>query len=285
MTESPNKFQFLAVLLFEDGSDRYCEEPRVYLATHPEIAYQLALVDGKEQRYGRRFVGLSHLEENTSECEPISRSSKGNANDLVVKKENLSAFSDSRWREVLCDHAELAAALRGPALLFQIDGLDKIQWDELNHAYGSASDVPKDIRRLAASEPQVREQALWELSGSIYHQGTIYSATAAAVPFLLRVALHPQMLGRVEICGLLSVVAESCAFDPEKIRSTWKWRKEKLGEVFGRPTEELANEEITNMTSVRNAFRHHADMIQSICVNPDPAVAKLGCQIIKCVET
>src|SRR5436189_4690399 len=110
MNESPSKTAFLAVLIYDEGNGRRCEEPRVYHATHPEIAYQLALADGNEQRYGRRFLGLSHLEETTEDVEPIARSQGGDAKELLVSKEALAAFADPRWSSVACNEKELAEA-------------------------------------------------------------------------------------------------------------------------------------------------------------------------------
>ena len=53
---------FLAVLIYDDGAGRYSEEPHRIQADHPEIAYQIALSRGAEERYGRRFLGLAALE-------------------------------------------------------------------------------------------------------------------------------------------------------------------------------------------------------------------------------
>ena len=66
-----------------------------------------------------------------------------------------------------------------------LENLDSIRWDELEHAYGEASDVPQMIRYLASPDAEVREGALWSLYGNIWHQGTVYEATAYAIPFLL----------------------------------------------------------------------------------------------------
>ena len=192
---------FLAVLIYDEGNGRRCEEPRVYYTTHPEIAYQLAIADGEDQRYGRQFVGLSDLEETDEDIEPIGRSQGGDARELVVPKESLIAFSDPRWSAHPCSEKELADALRGPPLLFEVEDLDKIRWHEYSHAYGFASELPKDIWRLASSDAEVRDQALWELSGSIYHQGTIYPATAMALPFLLGLASDRRTPDRVKIMG------------------------------------------------------------------------------------
>src|SRR5262245_9418617 len=202
-------FRFLAVHIYEDGAERRCEEPRVYSASHPEIAYQLAFADGSEQRFGRRFLGLSHLEETDQDIEPLARTQGGDARELIVPKNALAAFNNPRWKGVSWDEEELAAALRGPPMLFEIDGLDRIRWQEYMHAYGPASDVPMDIRRLASSDANVREQALWQLGSSIYHQGSIYGATAVAVPFLLKVGSDRRSGGRGRLFQLLAEIAKS----------------------------------------------------------------------------
>ncbi|WP_434742371.1 hypothetical protein [Micromonospora sp. SH-82] len=66
-----------------------------------------------------------------------------------------------------------------------LDGLDDVEWDRLGHAYGSAADVPDQIRALRSFDPKVREKALEALFGNIFHQGSRYQASAYAVPFLL----------------------------------------------------------------------------------------------------
>ncbi|WP_375560409.1 hypothetical protein ACE193_22360 [Bernardetia sp. OM2101] len=65
-----------------------------------------------------------------------------------------------------------------------LEKLDTIPWAELQHAYGSAADVPNNIRSLTFSDKELRKQALWTLYGNIFHQGTRYNATPYAIPFL-----------------------------------------------------------------------------------------------------
>jgi hypothetical protein len=256
-------------------------EPRVYSASHPEIAYQLALAEGNEQRYGRRFLGLSHLEVTTEDVEPIARSQGGDASELVVRKDALAAFSDPRWKGVKCDETELANALREPPLLLEIEGLDSIPWHQYTHAYGTASEVPKDIRRLASSNPEVREQALWQLLGSIYHQGTLYSATAAATPFILQLALDTRLPDRSKPCEVLDALAESAAVDPAKLRETWEWRRKNFGEIYSKPTAEMAEEEVANFLAVRRALLSRRSKLQQLRSEKDPEVAKLAGSILK----
>ncbi|MFD8749709.1 hypothetical protein ACFV0O_01785 [Kitasatospora sp. NPDC059577] len=54
-------------------------------------------------------------------------------------------------------------------------------WTELSHAYGSAEDIPALLARIAAE----LEPGLWsELWSALCHQGSVYSASFAALPWL-----------------------------------------------------------------------------------------------------
>jgi hypothetical protein len=70
-----------------------------------------------------------------------------------------------------------------------LEGLDALRWHELHHAYGAANDIPGLLRDLAAGNDATRERAIDELFGSLDHQGTVYEASAAAVPFLVEIAV------------------------------------------------------------------------------------------------
>ncbi|WP_338790890.1 hypothetical protein [Bernardetia sp. MNP-M8] len=65
-----------------------------------------------------------------------------------------------------------------------LEKIDTIPWAKLQHAYGSAADVPDTIRSLTFSDKELRKNALWVLYGNIFHQGTRYEATPYAIPFL-----------------------------------------------------------------------------------------------------
>lgn len=66
--------------------------------------------------------------------------------------------------------------------------LDAQPWASYTHAYGSAEDVPGCLRALAGDDDAAAEEAQSELYGSILHQGSVYEASAKAVPFLARIA-------------------------------------------------------------------------------------------------
>ena len=66
-----------------------------------------------------------------------------------------------------------------------LKGLDDINWSELSHAYGPATDVPENLRKLLSIDKEEWENAYGELAHSIWHQGTVYSVTEFVVPFLI----------------------------------------------------------------------------------------------------
>lgn len=93
--------------------------------------------------------------------------------------------------------------------------LDRVQWHDLTHAYGSAEDVPVLIRALYEEDQEEVEEAIYELYGNIHHQGTVYQASAPAVPFLAHAAVHVPGR-RAELLMLLATLA---AHEPEDVDS------------------------------------------------------------------
>ncbi|WP_189263422.1 hypothetical protein [Streptomyces fuscichromogenes] len=85
--------------------------------------------------------------------------------------------------------------------------LDHVDWSGFGHAYGSAEDVPALLRDLASPVEETAAEAEQELWSSIVHQGTVYSATAPAVPFLAR--LVAGGVRRSALVGMLGVIAGS----------------------------------------------------------------------------
>ncbi|WP_435204976.1 hypothetical protein [Micromonospora sp. bgisy143] len=70
-----------------------------------------------------------------------------------------------------------------------LSGLDEISWATLRHAHGSAQDIPDLLRELADPFGDW-DETLDELFGDdLLHQGSCYSATAPALPFLARMVV------------------------------------------------------------------------------------------------
>lgn len=93
-----------------------------------------------------------------------------------------------------------------------LKGLDNIDWHALRHAYGPADDVPACIRDLASDDADLRQQAMDELFGNIYHQGTVYEATAHAVPFLIELAANQSIADRDGILALLADISDGGSY-------------------------------------------------------------------------
>ncbi|MFJ8545915.1 hypothetical protein ACIRFH_28670 [Streptomyces sp. NPDC093586] len=58
-------------------------------------------------------------------------------------------------------------------------------WSRLTHAYGSAEDIPALLERIASDPTSARWNDLWS---ALCHQGSVYSASFAALPWLVGVA-------------------------------------------------------------------------------------------------
>ncbi|WP_179893691.1 HEAT repeat domain-containing protein, partial [Streptomyces sp. rh195] len=97
------------------------------------------------------------------------------------------------------------------AELFRAE-LDARPWASYTHAYGSAEDVPGCLRALAGDDDAAAEEAQSELYGSILHQGSVYEASAKAVPFLARIAAAG--IRTADVLLLIGGIAEGGA-DPD----------------------------------------------------------------------
>ncbi|MGE9695808.1 hypothetical protein [Streptomyces sp. NRRL F-5630] len=58
-------------------------------------------------------------------------------------------------------------------------------WSRLSHAYGSAEDIPALLDQIASEPSPERWNDLWS---ALCHQGSVYSASFAALPWLAHVA-------------------------------------------------------------------------------------------------
>jgi len=74
-----------------------------------------------------------------------------------------------------------------------LEGLDTIDWSSLAHAHGPATDVPGLLRSLLSEDADRWMEACAVLHETIWHQGTVFSASAAAIPFLFELATHLAM--------------------------------------------------------------------------------------------
>src|SRR5579884_335105 len=93
--------------------------------------------------------------------------------------------------------------------------LDLINWQQLTHAYGSAGDIPDVLKALASSDPGTWEEALQKLYSNLWHQGTVYQATAVAIPFLLELLEDKQVQCRGQLVLYLAELALASSDDQD----------------------------------------------------------------------
>jgi hypothetical protein len=86
-------------------------------------------------------------------------------------------------------------------------GLDEIDWADLEHAHGRATDVPVLLRAAASDDPDARELAFELLAEAIWHMGSVYSATTAAVPYLYRMLEADETPDKQQVAVLLASIA------------------------------------------------------------------------------
>ena len=154
--------------------------------------------------------------------------------------------------------------------LLQLEGLDRIDWGSFQHAYGSATLTPQNLRDLASSDAATREYALDQLDMSICHQGSLYTATAPAIPFLVRIWEEPAIQERDMIMEMLAEIAERATAEPgavaRGIESRWTLHSRVAllsGEAPGDP-QVAAEARLALGSSIRAAFSGCLDSIRRI---------------------
>lgn len=91
-------------------------------------------------------------------------------------------------------------------------GLDTIDWAALDHAYGPAGEVPALLVLLRSPDPERRGQALDDFYVKVHHQGSIYSSTGAALPFLIEIAADASTPDRGGVMSLVASIGKEAAY-------------------------------------------------------------------------
>ncbi|MFJ1591824.1 hypothetical protein ACIOD0_16465 [Kitasatospora albolonga] len=105
-----------------------------------------------------------------------------------------------------------------------------VRWHELRHAYGSASQVPGTLSRIAWGDGPTAEDALSDL-GQWIGAPAVFDSTVAAVPFLWELAATETVRDRAGVLELLAtILAAGHAQHPEWTRAAHE------AVAAGRPT-------------------------------------------------
>lgn len=148
-----------------------------------------------------------------------------------------------------------------------LSDLDTVDWAHLEHAYGSAEDVPDQLRALASPDADARQQAIHALYGNIWHQGTVYQATAYAVPFLLELLRTPAAQDKDAILTLLQHLATGSSYlDVHQDFATESERK-------GTPEfQAQMRQELDWVRAARDAVARGLGLYGGLLLDPTPAV-------------
>ncbi|MFO0940618.1 MAG: hypothetical protein U0930_07615 [Pirellulales bacterium] len=99
-----------------------------------------------------------------------------------------------------------------------LDDLDSTDWHLLRHAHGSAADVPALLRALLSADDDQRKEACIDLHERVWHQGTIYPASAAVLPFLRQLLSSEDVFVRDCAVSLICCIATGTGWITHGIR-------------------------------------------------------------------
>jgi hypothetical protein len=140
-----------------------------------------------------------------------------------MRREVPSSFStvrggDLEWRQIVPrEGLDRAGARAIVALLGDVD------WGEVWHAYGPATEIPGQLTAVIAGDDPTRDEAWWNLWGNIHHQGSIYEATVPTVPVLIALASWRDYPDRGEALLILRQIAAAEGVEV--------WRYDDAGEI------------------------------------------------------
>lgn len=123
-----------------------------------------------------------------------------------------------------------------------LERIDEVDWSQLNHAYGKATDVPELLRALAFGDAEARRNSLSEFFGNIWHQGTVYPATSRVVPFLIELLEERSVQDKDGILQLLAAVSGGSSYlDVHSRFADFYYHERRTTEFATRRAQELAD--------------------------------------------
>ena len=159
--------------------------------------------------------------------------------------------------------------------LSALDGIDNIDWSKLKDAYGPANKVPALLRAFVSGHRDHSKWAAEDLFQTVWHQGTVYSATAAVVPFLYNLLEGKGRYDREVVAHLLATIADGqpsfthCEHD-EKAADEWR---ETLAKV-GRDLDAEIAEGRRVAAEISTQLRRWLDVLYPYLRDPEPEIRR-----------
>ncbi|UWQ04486.1 hypothetical protein [Aliiroseovarius crassostreae] len=157
-------------------------------------------------------------------------------------------------------------------------GLDDVPWATFEHAYGSAEDVPGLIRDLVSEDADRANAALDALYGNIWHQGTVYPASAPAVPYLIEALDHVSPDIQAALLTLLGDMSEGHGY--YDVHRHYKWADEAMKASFVKDPDQQLREEKAVVRRTTLAVFEVADKAYHLLSCSNPAVQMAAAEVL-----
>ncbi|MFN0247676.1 MAG: hypothetical protein ACKV2T_12390 [Kofleriaceae bacterium] len=141
----------------------------------------------------------------------------------------------------------------------ELTGLRDVDWASLEHAYGNATGVPAMIDALSSPDAGDRAWGRDALAASINHQGSVYSASGPAAPFLIQLVERNDIDDRPWILNLLA------------------------GLAVGSPTWALFEDLESAASEANDEVSRGAPVFVTLLGDPDPAVRTCAAYVLSFV--
>ncbi|GAB4355341.1 MAG: hypothetical protein Kow00114_05670 [Kiloniellaceae bacterium] len=158
--------------------------------------------------------------------------------------------------------------------------LDSARWSELTHAYGGASDVPVLLTKAAesCSSDAAQDDPYSSLWSALCHQGDVYTASYAAVPYLIEIAKSGPSRASFDPISLVAAI-ETARLQgkgpaiPEDLAPAYVAALSALPEIAAGLLEKpLSEQECREVFSALAAAKGHPQLAKAVCeLAPDIA--------------
>jgi hypothetical protein len=156
-----------------------------------------------------------------------------------------------------------------------LDGVDEVEWSKLKDAYGPANKVPALLRALVSGHPDHQKWAAEDLFQTIWHQGTVYTATAAVIPFLYNLLEADGPYDKMVVAHLLAMIADGkpsfshCERD-EQAAARWRAILAKAG----RDLDAEISEGRRCSAEIDAQLRRRIDLLYPFLRDPEPEIRR-----------
>src|SRR5690242_691131 len=85
-----------------------------------------------------------------------------------------------------------------------LDEVRRIDWEEYWTVCGPATRVPRQIEGLTSADPQVADDASWDMFVTVIHQYDVMPCWLVIPPFLIRLLQEPAVVHKAAILEVLA---------------------------------------------------------------------------------